>query len=222
MPAWWTVFFLLKYNIFKSLKFFLLTQKPKDMKRTTFFIAIIALLAFPSFMPINTKILQEEAKNTFNYLNKLREDPKFVETETGIKDPKIKKTHSLVWNETLARVAEAKASDMATKNYFGHIDKDGRGINILIHNAGYTLNKAFLSNKSDNFFESISAGLSDGKEIIKDLIIDKNTNPPGHRYHLLAVEDFYKNCYDCGIGIAYNENSAYKYYTCIIIAKKDF
>lgn len=194
----------------------------KVMKRTHFFIAAIALLAFSSFISVNTKLLQEEAKLAFNYLNKLRENPKFVETETGIKDSKIKKIHPLVWNETLAKVAEAKASEMATKNYFGHTDKDGNGINILIHNAGYTLNKAFLSNKSDNFFESISAGLSDGKEIIKDLVIDKNINPPGHRYHLLAVDDFYKNCYDCGIGIAYNENSSYKYYTCIIIAKKDF
>ncbi len=192
------------------------------MKRTSIFLLIISSFAFFSFISADTKVLKEEAKSAFNYLNKMRENPKFVETETGVKDFKIKAVNALTWNETLAKVAEAKASDMASNNYFGHQDKQGRGINILIHNAGYTLNKAFIEDKSSNFFESINAGLGNAKEIIKDLVIDEDLTPPGHRYHLLAMDDFYMNCVDCGIGIAYNENSKYKYYACIIIAKKTF
>ncbi len=192
------------------------------MKFKSFSVLLISCFVLTSFVSTDTKTLKEEAKLAFNYLNKLRENPKLVESETGVKDKNIKAVVALTWNETLAKVAEAKASDMATNNYFAHQDKQGRGINILIHNAGYTLNEAFIKNKSSNFFESINAGLSDPKQIIKDLIIDEGLNPPGHRNHLLALDDFYKNCYDCGIGIAYNENSKYKYYTCIIIAKKDF
>lgn len=192
------------------------------MKLKLILALLISGLVLTSFITNDTKLLKDEAKSAFNYLNKLRENPKLVETETGVKDKNIKAVVALNWNETLVKVAEAKASDMATNNYFGHQDKQGRGINILIHNAGYTLNEAFIKNKSSNFFESINAGLNDPKRIINDLIIDEGLNPPGHRNHLLALDDFYKNCYDCGIGIAYNENSKYKYYTCIIIAKKDF
>lgn len=188
-------------------------------------IIFIAISAFGSLSFVtqqNTTILKEEAKNAFNYLNRLREKPELVKSETGINDRKIKKTHPLIWNEILAKVAEEKAADMASKNYFNHTNKKGEGINIMIHKAGYNLNEKFIKQKNSNFFESIHAGSQTGEVGIKELIIDKGINPPGHRYHLLSVEDFYKNCYDCGIGIAYNPNSTYKYYHCIIIAKRDF
>lgn len=192
------------------------------MKIKSVVLLIISFFVFTSYISTDTVLYKDEAKSAFNYLNKLRKNPKLVESETGVKDTNIKAVPALKWNETLAKVAEAKASDMATNNYFSHIDKQGRGINILIHNAGYTLNKAFIKNKSKNYFESIYAGSGNPEQIIKKLVIDEGVNPPGHRNHLLALDDFYENCYDCGIGIAYNENSKYKYYTCIIIAKKDF
>ncbi len=185
-------------------------------------IIAIAVLCLSNTSQNSTTLLKEEAKKAFNYLNRLRDNPELIKQETGITDTKIKKTHLLKWNETLAKVAEEKAADMASKNYFNHTNKNGEGINIMIHRAGYTLNSKFFNQKNSNFFESIHAGSSSGVDAIKELIIDKGINPPGHRYHLLAVDDFYKNCYDCGIGIAYNPNSTYKYYSCIIIAKKDF
>jgi len=187
-----------------------------------FFIILSAFISLSFQSQQSTTLLKEEAKIAFEYLNRLRENPELVKKETGINDRKIKKVHPLVWNETLAKVAEEKAIDMAKNNYFSHTNKKGEGINIMIHRAGYTLNDEFIKNKKNNFFESIHAGSKSGIVGINELIIDKGVNPPGHRYHLLAIEDFYKNCYDCGIGIAYNPNSTYKYYHCIIIAKRDF
>lgn len=186
------------------------------------FLFIIFSSYFNTASAQNTSILKEEAFSAFNYLNVLRINPELIKRETGINDRKIKKTEPLVWNETLAKVAEEKASDMASRNYFSHTNKKGEGINIMIHRAGYSLNKDFIKQKNSNFFESIHAGSSIGAEIIKELIIDKGIHPPGHRYHLLGVDEFYKNAVDCGIGIAYNPNSKYKYYCCIIIAKHDF
>lgn len=170
----------------------------------------------------NTTLLKEEAISAFNYLNKLRKNPEFIKQETGINDKKVKKSQALVWNKILAKVAEEKATDMASNNYFSHTNKKGEGINIMIHRAGYTLNENFIKQKNSNFFESIQAGISIGKDIIKELIIDEGIVPPGHRYHLLAVGEFYNNFVDCGIGIAYNPNSEYEYYCCVIIAKPDF
>lgn len=169
-----------------------------------------------------TTILKKQALSAFNYLNYIRNNPELLKQETGITDRKVKKSQALVWNEILAKVAEEKAADMASTNYFSHTNKKGEGINIMIHRAGYTLVNDFIKQKSSNFFESIHAGSSKGVDAIKELIIDKDINPPGHRYHLLAVDEFYKDCVDCGIGIAYNPNSQYEYYCCIIIAKHDF
>ena len=46
---------------------------------------------------------------------------------------------------------------MAERNYFRHVAR-GRGINIMIHEAGYRLADAFLDNPARNNFESITRG----------------------------------------------------------------
>jgi uncharacterized protein YkwD len=120
------------------------------------------------------------------------------------------------------RVAEEKALDMAEREYFSHVDPDGNGINILIKQAGYELPDTWIQDVSNNYFESIQAGASTGTAVINDLIRDEGTNPPGHRNHLLGIEEFWSNCTDAGIGMVKKEGSTYGYYTCIIIAKHDF
>jgi len=177
--------------------------------------------------PTNNKAksLPEEATIAFEYLNKVRSNPSAYSNEIGDDLSYIPSIHALKWNEILAEVALNKAKDMANRNYFAHVDPDGNGINILINNAGYHLIDQFIDKKSNNNFESLQAGIDKGKEIIKSLILDDgyvNRNDKGHRIHLLGLNEFYKNCYDIGIGITYNENSTYKYYCSVIIAKHDF
>ncbi len=162
---------------------------------------------------------KNEAKNAFEYLNKVRGNPKVYGKQLGINLRKVKPQPALIWNDTLARVAEEKANDMALKEYFSHTNKKGQGINILIHKAGYSLPKYYLKKKKDNFFESIAMGSENGVDVINDLIIDKGINPPLHRQHLLGMTDFWEDCVDIGIGFVKTNNPARPTYVCIIIAK---
>ena len=167
---------------------------------------------------------REEAKKAFEHLNNIRSNPAAHSARLKIDLNNVKPRHALKWNDTLAKVAETKAMDMAKRNYFGHVDPDGNGINVKIHKAGYKLPQSWVKNKKSNFFESLAAGVEGGPAIIDYLIVDSDTPSLGHRKHLLAIDDFYANCYDIGIGYVERGSgkSAYSTYICVIIAKHDF
>jgi uncharacterized protein YkwD len=136
-----------------------------------------------------------------------------------LKQAKISK-QQLRWNDTLAKVAETKALDMADKNYFAHVDKKGFGINYRINEAGYEIEPAWIKPKSENFFESICAGMESGKNAIDILLIDKGIPSLGHRKHLLGLDDWNASLYDIGIGyVNIPEGSKYISYMSLIIAK---
>lgn len=194
------------------------------MKNNTVILMIIALM---NFIPIlsfsqDNAVDQKEALIAFEYLNKVRASPKSFSKEIGVRLNYVKSKQALIWNNTLALDAEKKALDMLERNYFGHVDPDGNGINILIFEAGYKMPEDWYKDISKNNFESIGAGYSGGIELIQQLIEDKGVSPPGHRNHLLGIEDFWANCTDIGIGFAKGEGSKYPSYCCIIIAKHDF
>ena len=165
-----------------------------------------------------------ELKATFDYLNAVRANPAAYSEEIGVDLSGVEARPALVWNETLAKVAKEKADDMAARNYFAHVNPEGYGMNYFINKAGYTLEPSWVEKVSNNFFESLSAGVEGGKAFIIQLINDGGASnaQAGHRRHLLGMDDFWKSCVDIGIGRAYNENSTYRYYTCVIIAKHTF
>ena len=163
-----------------------------------------------------------EAKKAFEYLNQIRAKPDSFSLAIGINLKGIKPASQLKWNDQLAKVAEAKALDMAKRNYFSHLTPEGKGINILINAAGYKLNKEWLKNKSENSFESIQSGAKDGKEVIRLLIIDNYDKELGHRKHLLGINDWNKDLKDIGIGFVRAPDNKYKTYISIIIAKHDW
>jgi uncharacterized protein YkwD len=149
----------------------------------------------------NAQVDKDEARRAFEYLNQFRSDPYEYGKQIGLDLQQYEKRPTLQWNETLARVAETKALDMAQHQYFGHTNPDGNGINILIHNAGYTLPKTWLENKNRNNFESLQAGTVSGTEAINSLIVDKGIPSLGHRKHLLGVDDtfpFFSRLTDIG------------------------
>ena len=126
----------------------------------------------------------------------------------------------LVWNETLAKAAEAKAMDMAKRNYFSHVSPEGYGMNYFISKEGYSLNPEWLEHHSDNFFESIQAGAPDGEAAIKDLILDEGVPELGHRKHLLGMGEWNCTLVDVGIGtVVTAAGSEFRTYTSVIIAK---
>lgn len=196
------------------------------MQKVILLFSILIGVCFLSFTPVkSTEVNKGEAKKAFEYLNQFRANPKEYGDKLKLNLKKVDARPALIWNETLAKVAEARALDMAENNYFSHINKKGQGVNILIHEAGYTLPKNWTKNKQDNFFESIQAGAKEGIEAINDLIIDKGTPSLGHRKHLLGMDDdkpFNSKLKDIGIGyVTCKKGCQYISYTCIIIAMQE-
>ncbi len=174
------------------------------------------------FHGYSQELLKDEAMKAFQYLNEVRHNPSAYSEGIGVDLRYVAALPPLLWSNELAQAAEKKALDMAKRDYFDHVDPDGYGMNYWISKAGYTLPEEWLKKKSYNNFESIQAGLSSGIEVIKNLILDEGTNPPGHRNHLLGIIPFWSNCADVGIGMARDPDSEYEYYTCVLVAKHDF
>lgn len=155
----------------------------------------------------------------FEYLNKVRQAPANFSQEIGADLSAVQARQPLVWNATLAQVAQKKAQDMATRSYFDHTTPEGLGINKMMNDAGYKLAPYMLQRDSDNWFESIAWGFSTGPEAIKALILD--TFDPvnlGHRKHLLGTDASNAKCVDIGIGFVANPNDTRKFYWSIIAA----
>jgi len=165
---------------------------------------------------------EAEAKKAFDYLNLVRQNPSKFSKEIGVDLSTVKSKPKLIWNDTLAKVAQKKAMDMAKRKYFNHVDPDGNGINILIYKAGYQVNPDWIKDKKSNYFESIGAGIGSGEQTIRELIEDKGIPSFSHRKHLLGMEGMREYSFDCGIGIVDSDQSPYNSYCCIIIACKDF
>ncbi len=189
------------------------------MKR---FALIIIWLTFLLQHTLSQEIMREEVLKAFEHLNSIRHNPSRYSKEIGVDLSYVEKRDKLIWNQTLAEVAVRKAIDMAERKYFSHVDPDGNGINIMIKEAGYEIPDSWVEDASNNFFESLQAGTSSGIKMINDLVEDRGTDPPGHRNHLLGIDDFWSNCSDIGIGMIKMPGSKYRYYTCVIIAKHDF
>lgn len=178
---------------------------------------LLFLFALPNFM--QPGLDKEEAQKAFALLNKIRTNPAAFASEMPFL-AKINSKPQLKWSDTLAKVAEAKALDMATRDYVDHVDPDGYGLNYYIDKAGYKLNPRWLTAKNLNFFESMSAGSADGETAIRKLIIDNGVPTLGHRKHLLGLDDWTASLTDIGIGYARPVAKAeYKSYVCVIIAK---
>ena len=188
------------------------------------FIVTCTLCLLTSFQNNREVIIDKaEAQKAFHLLKDIRRNPVNFHQELGFPKSIKPSTIALKWNEKLAKVAEDKAADMATRNYFGHVDPDGYGINYFINKSGYKLVPAWLKEKSLNYFESLAVNTSGGEQSIKYLVIDAKTPSLGHRKHLLGLDTWNASLTDIGIGFARRETgSQYKTYTCIIIAKHDW
>jgi uncharacterized protein YkwD len=182
--------------------------------------ALVLLLSF--FYNNNPFVVKEEAQQAYEYLNTIRSNPEnYYKTLHLNGSLSITRTH-LRWNDTLAKVAEAKAMDMARRNYFGHVNPDGLGINYFIQQSGYSLNPAWTKNKNENYFESLSAGSATGKEAIETLIMDEGDPSYGHRDHLLGIGSWDASLADIGIGFVKCDAGKYQSYACVIIAKHNW
>ena len=187
------------------------------MKAVLLFLSLSMLLK-----PAPPQLDRQEAQKAFLLLNKIRVAPADFTDEMPFL-AEISKKHPLKWNDTLAAVAEAKAIDMATRQYVGHVDPDGYGMNHFINKAGYKLKDKWLTAKEANYFESIAAGAPNGEAAIRNLVIDKNVPTLGHRKHLLGLDEWNAPMVDIGIGYARPDgNKPYLSYVCVLIARHDW
>ena len=120
---------------------------------------------------------------------------------------------SLVCHPVLVELAQFRAEDMATRNYFSHTDPDGKGPNFHARRLGYVLPSFYEKHDRANNIESISGGQTSAQQAFSTLL----TSPP-HRSHLLGETSFYRrqDCY--GIGYARNDNAVFVEYWVAIIA----
>jgi len=166
---------------------------------------------------------KEEGRKAYELLNNIREHPEQYYRELHFNRRDEVTRTPLKWDETLARIAEAKAKDMAKRDYFNHIDPDGNGMNYRINKGGYKLNPDWVKNRRDNTFESIGMGLVGGETAIKTLIIDEGVRDLGHRRHLLGMGEWNSSLQDIGIGYVLRENGDdWETYICVLIAKHDW
>jgi hypothetical protein len=166
---------------------------------------------------------KEEARKAYVLLNDIRVNPEDYCRELHFSRREDVSRMPLRWNDTLARIAEAKAIDMARRDYFDHVDPDGYGMNYLLNKGGYRLNREWLQDKRRNSFESIGMGWPGGEEAIRALIIDQGVPSLGHRKHLLGLGEWNSSLKDIGIGyVTRGSGSDYETYICVVIAKHDW
>src|SRR6185312_12259883 len=168
----------------------------------------ITLLTLSAFLLISAggggdkmyHVDNKEEQAAFQLLNKIRKNPAQFSKVYGVNLDTVKPALQLKWNDTLAKVAEARALDMAKRGYFDHVNPDGYAVNYFMNKAGYKLDKDWLTSKSANYFESLDAGSGTGVAAIENLIVDNGWPAANHRVALLSMSAFDKGNVDIGIG----------------------
>ncbi len=174
-------------------------------------------------MPKRIVVDRAAAKSAHAFLNKVRQNPTAFARELGFpRNARVART-PLRWNDVLAKVAEARAMDMAKRDYFDHTDPDGFGPNHHIHRAGYALQADWLDRKEANNFESIGANHPSAIDGIKSMIRGSAATRYAHRRHVLGLDEWNASLHDIGIGyVRVPAGSTYRSYLCVIIAKHDW
>jgi cysteine-rich secretory family protein len=171
-----------------------------------------------SFLYNNTPfIIKDEAHQAFELINDIRSNPDKYPKKLQL-NSQLHIGQPLRWNDTLARAAEAKAMDMAKRNYFNYLTPEGYAIN---HFFPYNDSTHNVDGKNDpDYIEFIEEGSASGAEAIKTMITDRDDTFRPRRNHLqdfIGTED--TSLYDIGIGFVKSDGSNSQSYTCIIILK---
>ena len=117
----------------------------------------------------------------------------------------------MVADPILSQVARERATDLAKRKYFDHIDPDGHGANYLVRKAGYVLPDWYP--RDGNNLESIAAGRASAGTTWGDWM-----GSPDHKRHLLGELDFYAAQTSYGIGYYADQGSPYRFYWVVITA----
>jgi uncharacterized protein YkwD len=156
-------------------------------------------------------------------INRARHDPPAYGKALGLDLSAIAPAPPLAMNHALTASARFRASDMAKRNYFDHVDPDGVGPNWHALESGYLLGRNYdRGNRAANNIESINAGADAPDRVLAQLIIDRGDPNGGHRSHLLGADKYSALARDIGVGLARAApGSRYRAYTAIHLARTD-
>ena len=136
-------------------------------------------------------------------LNDMRADPAAYGQSIGLDLSYVEPTQPLAMNTQLNLAADWHSRDMNDNRFFGHVSSNGLRLGSRISGAGF----AWTS-----YGESIAAGYATADSVLRALIIDKGIPSLGHRRHLLAIDDVYKNLNQVGVGIVEGGDGPYVNY----------
>ena len=187
---------------------------------------ITAGMLLPSFK-VSTRqgglvLDKDQAQKAFVLLNKVRSDPNAFSERFGFSLKGVIPRSALVWDDSLAAVAERKAMDMAFHGYFGPVDQNGYGINYSINKADYSLAPNLVKHQKESSLEAIEHDAPSGEVAIKFIVIDKHHLGPDGRNLILGVGRFNSTLTDVGIGYVRGSGSTqYRSYICVVVAHRN-
>jgi len=120
---------------------------------------------------------------------------------------------AMILDPIIQAVAQARAKDMAMRNYFSDVSPSGVAQDYLLLQAGYQLPAWWGTSPTANYVASIAAGSPSAS-----VIWNAWMNSPPHKEHLLAQNSFFASETHYGVGYYYNPNSTYQYYWIVITA----
>jgi hypothetical protein len=171
------------------------------------------------------QVYVDPGEQLFVYLlNRARNDPQAYEAERDlpISLAGVEARPPVAVNYNLFDSSGFKSEEMAQYDYFAHQSEvTGQWPNELSRDYGYPLDPSFPDD--NNQIESLAAGtfIDTAAEALELLIIDEGVVPPGHRIHLLGMDDFNADNREIGVGYAVNGASMYTNYWAIHLTRSD-
>jgi uncharacterized protein YkwD len=128
-------------------------------------------------------------------LNAARAYPSGYGRFIGLDLSGVAASQPLAFDLRLVQAARNHSQDMNDRNFFGHVNPDGKDPGDRIDAVGYPWS---------GYGESIAAGYDTVDEALRALIIDDGVPDLGHRNHLLSIDSISATLPDVGVGIVMN------------------
>ncbi|HVP94127.1 MAG TPA: CAP domain-containing protein [Methanoregulaceae archaeon] len=186
-----------------STKFPIPTSGTPLLKTNMFITGQSSLPRIP-FPPLNAVPSQPDAQNTREYVS---DTTRTVEQRifyyTNIERAKAGKS-SFVYDSKLSDIARDDAVDMATRNFFDHINPDGEGPTERAKRHGYDVEKDYHTYYRIGVGENIAMvqHIQGTPDEVAQFIVNAWMNSPDHRENILDLNGAdYTNL---GVGVAYD------------------
>lgn len=168
------------------------------------------------YLPYISNAIDDTTTDSGSVLDPCATNPQEDQIADLLRNDSRQARATLQCDPLLAAVARAKASDMAQRNYFDHVNPDGVGPNLLVQQAGRLLPASYSQDPWGNNIESIAAGFDTAEGAWEGWL-----NSEHHRPHVLGEDPFFVQQTEYGVGYYYDPNSVYHHYWVVLTAHAD-